>query len=85
MPRVLTLQHADVPAEKRGTFLARLRARHAFFSHESCRYWAFEDTARPGAFLEFVEAADPSRLRAALAGAPEQGSESAPVYAEVEC
>ncbi|MGH7718608.1 MAG: hypothetical protein ACREON_07180 [Gemmatimonadaceae bacterium] len=79
------MQHAEVPAERRAAFLARVRARHAFFARERCRYWAFEDTSRPGTFLEFVEAADASRLRAALDAAPEQGTGPVSVYAEVEC
>ena len=84
MPRVLIAQRSAVPPADRGAFLARLRARREHYRRGGCRYWVFEEIDRPGAYLEFIEAADLATLRGAVEAAPDPAVESPRVYQEAE-
>ena len=68
---------------ERAGFVGRLTARRDHYRSARCRYWVFEDSAREGAFIEFIEAADAATLRTALAGAPDPVTEVR-VYYELE-
>ena len=84
MPRVLTTQHVTITAADRPRHMDRLRLRRAHYEAARCRYWVFEDTAFPGAFVEFTEADDRATLSAAHASAPESTPDSARIYQQVE-
>jgi hypothetical protein len=84
MARSLTLQRSIVPANQRKEYIERLQHRRDHYSRANCRFWVFEETGLPGAFLEFAEAADPATLAAAHAAAPGAMGESARIYQEVE-
>ena len=84
MPRALTLQRTVVPAADRSKFLVKLRARHAYYATAKCKHWVFEEAQLPGAYMEFIEAADGETLAQALAGAPDPVLDRARIYQEVE-
>ncbi len=84
MPRALTFQRSIVPLPERAHYLQRLRARRSYYRGMNCRFWVFEEIDLAGAFLEFIEAADPETLDAALASAPDGVLEGARVFGEVE-
>ena len=84
MPRWLTLQRSIVPAGDRTKFMARLRARRAYYAEAKCGFWIFEESGLPGALIEFVEAPDRDTLESALAGAPDHIVDAARIYREVE-
>jgi hypothetical protein len=69
---------------EREAFLQRLRARRDYYTKVGCNYWVFEEKDMPGAFVEFIEASDPKRLREAIVKAPERGPGSARIYEEIE-
>ena len=84
MGRALTSQRSVVLGPEREAFLQRLRARRDYYTKAGCNYWVFEEWEMPGAFVEFIEAPDPKRLREAIVNAPERGPGSARIYEEVE-
>ena len=84
MPRALTIQRTIVPSADRAKYLARARARAAYYAKAGCRFWIFEEAALPGAFIEFTEAKDRSTLSAAHADAPEKLVDAKRIYQEVE-
>ena len=83
MPRALTVRHTEVAPAQRAGFVDRLAGRRGYYRGAGCRYWVFEEAGRAGSFIEFIEAADPATLEAALAGAPDAVT-GARVYHELE-
>ena len=84
MPRALTIQRTIVPSAERAKYLARAKARAAYYAKAGCRFWIFEEAALPGAFIEFTEAKDRLTLSAAHADAPEKLVDAKRIYQEVE-
>lgn len=84
MSRALAMQRTIVPAPERKKHLERARMRRTYYQHANCRYWVFEESGLPGAFIEFVEASDRETLDTALENAPDQLLDPARVYEEVE-
>ena len=82
--RVLTVQRTLVTPPDRAKFAVRLQRKREHYAQAGCRYWVFEETGLPGAFLEFFEAPDTQTLSAAHASAPERVLDPARVYHEVE-
>ena len=66
MPRALALRYVVVPGGERAGYLARLAERVASARAAAFHLWAFEDEARPGRFVEFVETRDAAALATAL-------------------
>jgi hypothetical protein len=83
MPRALSIKRSIVPALERAKYLERLRTRKAHYERAGCEFWAFEEAALTGAFIEFVEATDAATLEAAHAAAPDPVLDPARVYTEV--
>jgi hypothetical protein len=84
MSRVLTIQRTLVTPRDREKFAIRLQRNQAYYAQAGCRYWVFEETGLPGAFLEFFEAPDARTLSAAHAASPERLLDPARIYHEVE-
>lgn len=84
MPRSLTIQRTLVTPPERKKFAARLQRMREYYASAGCRYWVFEETSLPGAFLEFFEAPDAATLARAHASAPERVLDPARLYHEVE-
>jgi hypothetical protein len=84
MGRALTIQRTLVTPPERERFQDKLRKKQDYYTKANCRFWVFEETGLPGAFLEFFEASDPETLARAHAGAPEPVLDPNRVYAEVE-
>lgn len=84
MGRALTSQRSVVLGAEREAFLKRLRARRDYYTQAGCNYWVFEEKDMQGAFVEFIEAPDPKKLRAAISKAPERGPGSARIYEEID-
>lgn len=84
MPRALSIKRSIVPVSERAKYLERLKARKAHYEGNGCEFWAFEEAALTGAFIEFVEASDASVLESAHAAAPEPVLDPARVYTEVD-
>ncbi|HET7564923.1 MAG TPA: hypothetical protein VFJ96_08005 [Gemmatimonadaceae bacterium] len=84
MPRALTLQRSIVPPADRKKFMERLRARRSYYTGANCEFWVFEESDMPGAYIEFIEAADERTLADALTGAPQHVLDAARIYHEVE-
>ena len=84
MGRALTSQRSVVLGAERETFLQRLRSRRDYYTKAGCNYWVFEEKDMPGAFVEFIEASDPKRLREAIVKAPDRGPGSTRIYEEIE-
>lgn len=84
MPRVLSIQRTLVTPPDRQKFAERLKRKHQYYAQANCRFWAFEETGLPGAFLEFFEAPDAATLTRAHASAPERVLDPARLYHEVE-
>jgi len=84
MPRALSIKRSIVPLTERAKYLERLKARKDHYSHAGCEFWAFEEAALTGAFIEFVEAADAATLERAHAAAPEPVLDPSRIYTEVE-
>ena len=84
MPRALSIKRSIVPAADRAKYLERLKARKAHYERAGCEFWAFEEAALTGAFIEFVEATDAATLEAAHAAAPEAVLDPSRVYTEVD-
>jgi hypothetical protein len=58
MPKALTIQRSTVPSTERANYTKRLKALHSHYAAANCRFWVFEETSLPGAFIEFTEADD---------------------------
>jgi hypothetical protein len=84
MPRSLTIHRTVVPPVDRAKFLERLRAKEAHYTSAGCRFWAFEEQALAGAFVEFAEADSAEVLAAAHASAPERILDPGRVYTIVD-
>jgi hypothetical protein len=84
MARALTIQRTTVTPPERERFHEKSRRKQAYYANVNCRFWVFEESGLPGAFLEFVEASDPKTLAKALAEAPEQLLDPKRIYVEVE-
>jgi hypothetical protein len=82
--RSLTIQRSIVPLSERKKYMNKLRARKAYYLRANCRFWVFEETDLAGAFIEFIEAEDPSVLAKALQEAPESLVDASRIYQEVE-
>lgn len=84
MPRALSIQRTLVTPNDRDKFAERVQRKHAHYAREGCKYWVFEETGLPGAFLEFFEAPDAKTLARAHASSPERVLDPARIYHEVE-
>ena len=84
MPRTLTIQRSTVPSAERANYRERLRALRSHYAAASCRFWVFEETSLPGAFIEFTEADDEQTLTVAHANAPHRVLDPARIYREVD-
>jgi hypothetical protein len=84
MPRSLTIHRTVVPPNDRAKFLERLRAKDAHYKAMGCRFWAFEEAALAGAFVEFCEADSAQALTAAHAAAPDPILDPSRIYSIVE-
>jgi hypothetical protein len=84
MPRAMTIQRSTVPAGERANYAKRLKALRSHYTAAKCRFWVFEETSLPGAFIEFTEADDPETLSVAHASAPHKTLDPSRVYQEVE-
>lgn len=84
MPRVLTMQRTAVPLGERKRFLERVVVRRGHYEQAGCRYWVFEETQVPGAFLEFIEAGDERTLVEAIGAIPERHLDAGRIYREAE-
>jgi hypothetical protein len=84
MPRALVANTAVVPRDARDREMERLRRRRMFYRAAGCNHWVFEDAERSGAVIEFIEAGDGDRLRAALAAAPDEPAARPRIYQEME-
>ena len=84
MARTLTIQRTLVTPPERERFYLQLRRKRDYYAKANCRFWAFEEAGLPGAFLEFVEAADPPTLASAHEAAPDPLLDPGRVYTEVE-
>jgi hypothetical protein len=82
--RALALQRTIVVPTERVRFLGRARQLRGHYATRECRYWLFEDSQLPGAFIEFTEADTMAALTTALAGAQEFVIDPARIYQEVE-
>jgi hypothetical protein len=81
--RVLSLQRTIVTPTDRSRFLDRARQLRDHYATRQCRYWVFEETKLPGAFIEFAEGSDVAVLSAALAAAPDPVVDPSRIYREV--
>lgn len=84
MPRSLTMHRTVVPPVDRAKFLERLRAKEAHYLAAGCRFWAFEEKALAGAFVEFAEADSAEILSAAHRSASEPILDPSRIYTIVE-
>lgn len=80
----MAMQRTIVTPGERDRFLERARQVRAYYLARQCRYWVFEETELPGAFIEFAESADPAALAAARAEAPDPVIDPARIYQEIE-
>jgi hypothetical protein len=84
MARTLTIQRTLVTPPDRKKFAERLRQKRDYYASANCRFWVFEETGLPGAFLEFCEAPDAETLSRAHASAPDRMLDPARLYHEVD-
>lgn len=84
MSRALTVQRTLVTPNERERYQERLKRKRQYYTEAKCRFWVFEEADLPGAFLEFIEAADADTLARAQASAPEPQLDPARIYTEVE-
>ncbi len=84
MPRTLTIQRSTVPSAERANYRERLRALRSHYSAANCRFWVFEESSLPGAFIEFTEADSLEALTVAHANAPHKILDPSRVYQEVD-
>ena len=84
MPRALTIQRTTVTPPERQRFHEKLRRKADYYAKANCRFWVFEESSLPGAFIEFTEADDEQTLTVAHASAPHKTMDPSRVYQEVE-
>lgn len=84
MSRVLTIQRTTVPSSERAKYFERLKASKAHYTAANCRFWVFEESSLPGAFIEFTEADDETALTVAHANSPFRVLDPARIYHETE-
>ena len=84
MSRALTVHRTLVTPNERERYFERLKRKRSHYAQAKCHFWVFEEKSLPGAFLEFVEAADPATLARAHANAPDPALDPARIYQEVE-
>lgn len=84
MGRALTLQRTLVPKGDREKYFERVLRKRDYYQAAKCRFWVFEETSLPGAFIEFFEADDPAVLARAHAASPERIVDAGRVYTQVE-
>jgi hypothetical protein len=84
MPKALTIQRSTVPSADRTNYTNRLKALRTHYNAANCRFWVFEETSLPGAFIEFTEADDEQTLTIAHASAPHKTLDPSRVYQEVQ-
>lgn len=84
MPRTLTIQRSTVPAAERAHYRERLRALRSHYAAANCRFYVFEESSLPGAFIEFTEADDQATLTVAHANAPHKVLDPSRIYQEVD-
>jgi len=84
MARRLTIQRTTVPFSERQNYFARLKESKAHYAQANCRFWVFEESSLPGAFVEFTEADDDASLANAHATAPHRVLDPARIYHETE-
>ena len=84
MPKALTVHRTLVTPNERERFYERMKRKQQHYTKAKCHFWVFEEASLPGAFLEFVEAADATTLAKAHAAAPEPALDTARIYTEVE-
>jgi hypothetical protein len=82
--RAMSIRHTIVPSAERDEFRERAGRSLKHYSGVGCHYWLFEESALPGAYVEFFEAPDPETLQRAHSAAPQPILESARMYVEVE-
>jgi hypothetical protein len=80
----MTIQRTTVPNVEREKYFERLSASKAHYAQSNCRFWVFEESALPGAFVEFTEADDEASLINAHASAPHRVLDPARIYHELE-
>jgi hypothetical protein len=80
----MTIQRTTVPNIEREKYFERLSASKAHYAQSNCRFWVFEESALPGAFVEFTEADDEASLINAHASAPHRVLDPARIYHELE-
>ena len=84
MPRLLTMQRMTVTSSDRARYFERLKANKAHYAAANCRFWVFEESSLPGAFVEFTESDSEAALISAHAGAPHRPLDPARIYQETE-
>jgi hypothetical protein len=84
MPHALTIHREVVALRNRAQYFERLRAKLAYYTAASCRFWVFEEISLPGAFIEFTEADTAQTLAAAHASAPWRLLDPGRIYQQVE-
>lgn len=84
MPRAISIRHTIVPSGDRDDFRGRSARSHAHYSGAGCRYWLFEESGLPGAYVEFFEAPDADTLLRAHRSAPDPLVDTARMYIEVD-
>jgi hypothetical protein len=84
MPKALTIQRSTVPTAERKNYAKRLKELRSYYAGANCRFWVFEETSLPGAFIEFTEADDEQTLNAAHTNAPHKTLDPSRVYQELE-
>jgi hypothetical protein len=84
MARRLTIQRTTVPQAERARYFDRLKASRDHYTSANCRFWVFEESSLPGAFVEFTEADDEAALIKAHATAPHRIFDPARIYQETE-
>jgi hypothetical protein len=84
VPRLLTIQRTTVPLSERERYFQRLKASKEHYAAANCRFWVFEESSLPGAFVEFTEADDEASLSNAHASAPHRPMDPARIYQETE-
>lgn len=84
MGRALTVQRTLVPPQDRKRYADRIARRREYYASAGCKFWAFEEAALPGAFLEFFEAPDVETLARAHERAPDPILDAGRMYLEVE-
>ena len=84
MGRALTIQRTLVTPPERERFHEKLRRKQAYYEKANCRFWVFEESRLPGAFVEFTEADDENSLINAHATAPHRVLDAARIYHELE-